>query len=116
MLLSEPDIGVGRKRQAVWRALRPCTSWKKKLRICSKALKAPHIKKTFMQMLVKAILRHNEFLIRAGRPWRSWRPTQRTKAMINTMDSDRRRILVSELIFEALSVMDLSCPSMTVLS
>lgn len=71
MLLSVPDMGVGRKRHPVSEGLRNCTCWKKKLVICSKALKAPHIMKTLRQMDVNAVFFHSEFAIRAGRPSRS---------------------------------------------
>lgn len=61
MLERAPEIGAGRKRRDDWVAGRFWTRWKKKVRIVSRALKEPQVRKTDMQIVVKARLRQREF-------------------------------------------------------
>ena len=61
ILLRAPETGAGRKRSDVSVGVRSCTRWKKKVRMVSRALNDPHVKKTAMQIAVKALLRQSEF-------------------------------------------------------
>ena len=79
-------------------------SWKKNVRRVSVALKAPHARKTSMQMLVKTLFRHSELGIMAGRPSFSCRPTQKVNAGIRATAIDRHAMLVGDLMPETLPV------------
>lgn len=108
MLLSVPEMGVGRKRHPVSEAVRSWTSWKKKFVICSKALKAPQTINTLKQMVENAEFFQSEFAIRAGRPRRSWRPTQRTNPTISAAEIERNIMFDGLRMSDAFSVMILS--------
>jgi hypothetical protein len=98
ILARAPDTGAGKNRRAVPRGLLPWTSWKKKLAYCSKALNAAQTQKTLKQMQENPLCCQREFGIRAGRPRRSWRPTQSTNAARKTNERTSRVMLTGCLI------------------
>ncbi len=83
------------------------TDWKKKLRYCSNALKAAQIRKTFMQMQEKILLRQRELGISAGWLRRSCRPTQRMNIKRKAKERIKRERLVGVRIDDVLPVIAL---------
>lgn len=60
-----------------------------------------------MHMHVNVRLRHSELGMTAGRPSRSWRPTQNMKAGMSTIESMSILKVEGLTMFEVLLVMDL---------
>lgn len=68
------------------------------------ALKAPHAKKTSMQMLVNTLLRHSELGMMAGLFSFSCRSTQMTKAGMSAAAVERHAMFGGDLMLETLPV------------
>ena len=62
---------------------------------------------TLKQMVENAVFFQSEFAIRAGRPRRSWRPTQKTKPTIRIAESERNITFDGLAISATLSVITL---------
>src|SRR6266536_2508677 len=91
MLVSAPDMTMGRNRGAAWIAVRPWTVWKYSVMKYWRALKTAQQKKTAIQVQVKTrLVRQREFGMITGRLSRSWRLAQRMKPGISAIARQRR--------------------------
>ena len=107
-LMMIPVTTPGLYRKPAWKADRVCTRWKKRLVICSKALKDAQIRKTLIQILVKTRSCQRLLGMRAGRPSRSCRWTQRMKIGIRSRLSVSRAIVIGRLIAEVVLARELN--------
>ena len=70
-------------------------------------MKAPQVRKTLIQILVKTLFRHRDLGIIAGLFRRSCLSIQRIKIGTNATEAMKRAIVVGVLMFEELPVIDL---------
>ena len=93
MLMIAPTTMFGINLNDVSRALRCCTSWKKRLQNHSIPFKTAQESNTVIQIDEKVGLFHTELGMSAGLLYFSWRPTQNMKAGTEARDIDSKAIV-----------------------